>query len=194
MRILPVRVFSIAAPAAVAVLVMTVAACGSSGGSSSGSSPSASASSGASGMASSAASSAAPTSAAPTASSGGGSAADASQIKANWVAFFNPKTPVAKRVSLLQNGSTFASIIKAQASSPLASSATSSVTAVTVESATQAKVTYSILVGGAAALKNQPGVAVKQGGVWKVGDQSFCALLTLENNGKAPTACAGAAG
>ncbi len=194
MRILPVRVFSIAAPAAVAVLVLTVAACGSSGGSSSASSPSASASSGASGMASSAASSAAPTSAAPSASSGGGSAADASQIKANWVAFFNPKTPVAKRVSLLQNGSTFASIIQAQASSPLASSATSSVTAVTVESATQAKVTYSILVGGAAALKNQPGVAVKQGGVWKVGDQSFCALLTLENNGKAPTACAGAAG
>ncbi len=102
------------------------------------------------------------------------------------MAFFNPKTPVAKRVSLLQNGSTFASIIQAQASSALASSATSSVTAVTVESATQAKVTYSILVGGTAALKNQPGVAVKQGGVWKVGDQSFCALLTLENNGKAP--------
>ncbi|HEX4257737.1 MAG TPA: hypothetical protein VH089_21765 [Streptosporangiaceae bacterium] len=193
MRILPVRVFSIAAPVAVAVLAMTVAACGSSGGSSSGSSPSASGS----GVASSAPSSAAPTSAAPSASSGGsagGSAADASQIKANWVAFFNPKTPVAKRVSLLQNGSTFASIIKAQASSPLASSATSSVTAVTVESATQAKVTYSILVGGTAALKNQPGVAVKQSGVWKVGDQSFCALLTLENNGKAPTACAGAAG
>ena len=182
MRILPVRVFSIAA---LAVLAMTVAACGSSGGSSSGSSPSASAS----GPASSAASSAA-----PSASSGGGSAADASQIKANWVAFFNPKTPVAKRVSLLQNGSTFASIIKAQASSALASSATSSVSAVTVESPTQAKVTYSILVGGTAALKNQPGVAVKQGGVWKVGVQSFCALLTLENNGKAPTACAGAAG
>src|ERR1700753_1509796 len=194
MRILPVRVFSIAAPAAVAVLAMTVAACGSSGGSS-GSTPSASgsASSGASSSASGMASSTAPTSAAPSAASGG-SAADSSQIKANWVAFFNPKTPVAKRVSLLQNGSTFASLIQAQASAALASSATSSVTAVTVESATQAKVTYSILVGGTAALKNQPGVAVKQGGVWKVGDQSFCALLTLENNGKAPTACAGAAG
>lgn len=195
MRILPVRVLSIAAPVAGAVLAMTVAACGGSGGSS-GASPSASASGSGSGMASSAPSSpaAAPTSAAPSAPSGSGSAADASQIKANWVAFFNPKTPVAKRVSLLQNGSAFASIIKAQASSPLASSATSSVTAVTVESATQAKVTYSILVGGTAALKNQPGVAVKQSGVWKVGDQSFCALLTLENNGKAPTACAGAAG
>ena len=189
MRILPVRVFS---TAALAVLATTVAACGSSG-SSSASGSSAPAGTSASGMASSAA----PTSAAPTASSagsGGGSAAAASQIKANWVAFFNPKTPVATRVSLLQNGSTFASIIRAQASSALASSATSSVTAVTVESATQAKVTYSILVGGTAALKNQPGVAVKQSGVWKFGDQSFCALLTLENNGKAPTACAGAAG
>jgi hypothetical protein len=116
------------------------------------------------------------------------------QIKGNWVAFFNPKTPVAKRVGLLQNGSTFASIIQSQASSSLASAAASSVSAVTVESPSQAKVTYSILVSGIPALKNQPGVAVYQGGVWKVGDQSFCALLTLENSGKAPTACASAAG
>ena len=96
-------------------------------------------------------------------------------------------------MNLLQNGSAFASIIQAQAGSPLASSATSSVTAVTVESSTQAKVTYSILVGGTPALKNQPGVAVYQNGIWKVGDQSFCALLTLENSGKAPSACASAA-
>jgi hypothetical protein len=67
------------------------------------------------------------------------------------------------------------------------------VTAVTVESPAQAKVIYSILVGGTPELKNQPGVAVYQSGTWKVGDQSFCALLTLENNGKAPTACASAA-
>jgi hypothetical protein len=55
-------------------------------------------------------------------------------------------------------------------------------------------VTYSILVAGTPALKNQPGVAVSQDGIWKVGDQSFCALLTLENSGKAPAACASAAG
>ena len=126
-------------------------------------------------------------------SAGGSSSAAVAQIKTNWEAFFNPKTPVSKRVSLLQNGSTFASIIQSQASSPLASSATSSVTAVTVESPAQAKVTYSILVGGNPELKNQPGVAVNQSGTWKVGDQSFCALLILENNGKAPTACASAA-
>lgn len=116
------------------------------------------------------------------------------QIKANWEAFFNPKTPVAQRVSLLQNGQVFESIIKAQAGSPLASAATSSVSSVTVESPAQAKVVYSILVGGSAALKNQPGVAVYQSGIWKVGDQSFCALLTLENSGKAPAACPSAAG
>jgi hypothetical protein len=101
---------------------------------------------------------------------------------------------VAQRVGLLQNGQVFESIIKTQASSPLASSATSSVSSVTVESPAQAKVVYSILVGGSPALKDQPGVAVYQSGIWKVGDQSFCALLTLENSGKAPAACPSTAG
>jgi len=128
------------------------------------------------------------------ASANGSSSAAVAQIKTNWEAFFNPKTPVSKRVSLLQNGSAFASIIQSQASLPLASEATSSVTAVTVESPAQAKVTYSILLGGTPALKDQPGVAVFQSGTWKVGDQSFCALLTTESGtGKAPTACASAA-
>jgi hypothetical protein len=178
MRLHPLRVLLIFAFGA----VMAVAACSSSGSAK----PSASASS------SAASTSAAPaTSAAP---SSGGSAAAVTQIKTNWVAFFNPKTSVAQRVSLLQNGQVFESIIKAQAGSPLASSATSSVSSVTVESPAHAKVLYSILVGGSAALKNQPGVAVFQNGIWKVGDQSFCALLTLENSGKAPSACASAAG
>jgi hypothetical protein len=116
----------------------------------------------------------------------------AATIKANWEAFFNPKTPVAKRVSLLQGGQTFASVIKSQAGSGLASSASAKVTKVTLVSATQAKVTYSILLGGQPVLPNQTGVAVKQGGVWKVGLASFCGLLTVENNGKTtglPAAC-----
>ena len=178
MRFPPAGVFLIVAFSA----VVAVTACSSSGSAK----PAASAS-----KSSAAPSSAAPSSAAPSAS--GSSSAAVAQIKTNWEAFFNPKTPVSKRVSLLQNGSTFASIIQSQASSPLASSATSSVTAVTVESPAQAKVIYSILVGGTPELKNQPGVAVYQSGTWKVGDQSFCALLILENNGKAPTACASAA-
>jgi len=99
---------------------------------------------------------------------------------------------VAKRVSLLQDGQTFESVIKSQAGSGLAASATSKVTKVTLVSPTQAKVTYSILLGGQPALSNQAGVAVKQGGTWKVGVASFCGLLTVENSGKTsglPAAC-----
>jgi hypothetical protein len=99
---------------------------------------------------------------------------------------------VAKRVSLLQDGQTFESVIKSQAGSGLAASATSKVTKVTLVSPTQAKVTYSILLGGQPALSNQAGVAVKQDGTWKVGVASFCGLLTVENSGKTsglPAAC-----
>jgi hypothetical protein len=115
------------------------------------------------------------------------------QIRANWEAFFNAKTPVAKRVSLLQNGQIFAPVIRAQAGSSLASSVSATVSKVTGVTATQAKVIYTILVAGSPALRNRVGVAVKEGGIWKVGDASFCGLLVLQNSGSAkslPSACA----
>jgi hypothetical protein len=147
-----------------------------------------SSSSGASSSPSSAPSSSAPAASASPASSSGASAA----IAKNWEAFFSAKTPVAKRVSLLQDGQTFQSIIKSQAGSGLAASATAKVTKVTMVSSTQAKVTYSILIGGQSALANQAGVAVLQDGTWKVGLASFCGLLAVENGGKTsglPAAC-----
>ncbi len=167
----------------VGALAAGLAACSSSGNSSS---------SGASSSPSSAPSSSAPASSASPASSSGA----ASTIAANWATFFNAKTPVAKRVSLLQDGQTFQSIIKSQAGSGLAASATAKVTKVTMVSPTQAKVTYSILIGGQSALANQAGVAVLQDGTWKVGLASFCGLLALENGGKTsglPAACKSAA-
>ena len=45
------------------------------------------------------------------------------------------------------------------------------------------------------ALSGKTGVAVKQGGTWKVGVASFCGLLALENGGKTsglPSACTAA--
>jgi hypothetical protein len=99
---------------------------------------------------------------------------------------------VNKRVSLLQDGSQFASIIRSQAGSGLAAQASAKVAKVTVMSPTQAKVGYSILVSGQSALPNQTGVAVLQDGTWKVGVASFCNLLALENGGstsKLPPAC-----
>jgi hypothetical protein len=118
--------------------------------------------------------------------------ADQKEITANWTAFFNPKTPVAQRVSLLQDGSQFSSVIKSQAGSSLASEATAQVTKVTVITSSQAQVVYTILVAGTPELKNQTGSAVFQDGTWKVGVTSFCGLLTLENGGSSaslPAAC-----
>ena len=88
---------------------------------------------------------------------------------------------MAKRVSLLQDGQTFASVIRSQAGSGLASSATAKVTKVTVVSPSQAKVTYTILLGGQPVLSHQSGVAVKQGGTWKVGRGQ---LLRAADRGK----------
>jgi len=108
----------------------------------------------------------------PVTASASGSAI--AQVTADWQAFFDAKTPVARRVELLQNGQVFAAVIKAQAGSALASSASAKVTKVTLVSPAQAKVTYSILVGGTPELKNQTGAAILQDGRWKVGDASFC--------------------
>jgi hypothetical protein len=131
-------------------------------------------------------------SASATSSGSSASAADEKEITTNWEAFFNAKTPVAKRVSLLQDGSTFSSIIKSQAGSGLAAEATAQVTKVTMITSSEAQVTYDILVSGTPELKNQNGTAVLQDGTWKVGVASFCGLLTLENGGSTsslPAAC-----
>src|SRR6202167_5392756 len=106
-----------------------------------------------------------------------------SVIAANWMAFFDPKTPVARRISLLQDGQQFAAVIRCQSSSSLAAQASAKVTSVTLVSATRAKVVYTILEGGKPALANQTGVAVHQDGTWKVGLDSFCRLLGMENGG-----------
>ncbi|MGH3277020.1 MAG: hypothetical protein ACRDNZ_22170 [Streptosporangiaceae bacterium] len=113
-------------------------------------------------------------------------------IAANWTAFFNAKTPVDTRISLLQDGQMLAPVIRAQSGTGLAAEATAKVTRVTVTSPTQAMVGYDILVSGQTALAGQTGTAVLQNGTWKVGLSSFCGLLILENGGKSsglPSAC-----
>jgi hypothetical protein len=168
---------------ALAVLTVTLAACGGSSPSSAGSSAPAHTSAPATSPAASATTSSA---------AGGNNAAAAAAITANWEAFFNAKTPDSKRVMLLQDGPDFASVIKSQSGSGLASLATAKVTKVTVNSPTQATVGYEILVSGTPELKNQTGTAVYEDGTWKVGLTSFCGLLTIENAGKTtglPAAC-----
>ena len=170
----------IAGPALGLALAATMAACSS--GSPATASPSSAAPS------SSAASSPAAGSTA-NASSPAASGNATAQITTNWEAFFDGKTSAAKKISLLQNGQKFASVINAQAGSGIATSAGAKVTTVVVNSPAPATVHYDITLNGQTALGNQTGTAVYQDGMWKVGDVSFCQLLKLENAGTAPSVC-----
>jgi hypothetical protein len=115
------------------------------------------------------------------------------QITANWETFFSGKTAAATKISVLQNGQAFASVIDAQAGSAISKSASAKVASVSVNSTgTQATVKYTVYFGTTPALANQSGVAFNESGAWKVGDSTFCALLALENNGKAPSVCSSA--
>jgi hypothetical protein len=108
------------------------------------------------------------------------STAVSAAIITNWTTFFSGQTSAARKLALLQNGSTFASIVNSQASSGLAQSAKAKVSAVTGLTATSGDVHYAIYLGSTPALPNQVGVAIKQDGTWKVSDASFCVLLNLE--------------
>jgi ABC-type molybdate transport system substrate-binding protein len=129
-------------------------------------------------------------------SASGGSASAVSQITTNWDTFFNSATPDSKRVQLLKNGSQFASLVKAFASSPLAAAVTSKVDSVALSSPTQAKVEYDLSAMGTTPATRVAGTAVLQDGTWKVGDDVFCGLLTPAKSAglsvPAPSACSSA--
>ena len=118
--------------------------------------------------------------------SGGGSSA-AAQIKQNWETFFDGSTSTDKRVALLENGSTFASLLKTIDGFSLAKQLKATVSNVVLNGADSATVTYTLDLSGQPVLKNTKGTAVRVGNVWKVGTASFCALVKLE--GASPKAC-----
>jgi hypothetical protein len=116
-------------------------------------------------------------------------AAEKAAIKSAYEKFFSSKTPTAERIKLLQNGRQFEPEIRALASNPLASNTSATVSSVTLQGASSAKVVYTVNIAGAAipGLKNRAGTAVRESGTWQVGDASFCALVSL--GGSPPKAC-----
>jgi len=104
---------------------------------------------------------------------------DAKTVATNWVTFFDPATPTATKVTLLENGSKFASVLAGEATNAQAKETSAQVTAVTVTGST-ASVTWSLLLSGIPVLKGQKGQAVLTKGVWQVGDSSFCGLLSMQ--------------
>jgi len=128
--------------------------------------------------------------ASPTPSAASASPADAATTAAvtnAFVTFFNGSAPIASRLALLQNAPAFQASLAAQASSPLISQTSATVSKVTLANPTQANVTYTVSLSGVPALSNQAGVAIESDGAWKVAAVTFCALLTTA--GVAPSAC-----
>jgi hypothetical protein len=108
------------------------------------------------------------------------------QIKSAYVKFFAPSTSLSDRVSLLQNGPKFKSVIKTFANDPLAKNVSATVSSVTLENANRAKVAFNIKLGSSS-LGKQNGTAVRQNGTWKVGYAGLCRLVSLQ--GTTPPAC-----
>jgi hypothetical protein len=113
------------------------------------------------------------------------------QITTTWEKFFDYTTPEAQATALLENGSSLGAALRLakqeRAQTHLRQKA--QVKVITFTSPTQASVTYVLLNGTTPLLNNASGVAVYVDGSWKVSTQTFCSLVTLGNNGKAPAGC-----
>ncbi|MCB5167090.1 hypothetical protein LG634_19890 [Streptomyces bambusae] len=104
------------------------------------------------------------------------------QVKQNWARFFDPKTATGERIRLLENGEELRPVLLAFAADPNTAKTSSVVKEVSFTSATDANVTYDLLVSGAPVLPAAKGTAVYEDQVWKVSQKSLCALVQLSGN------------
>ncbi len=178
--------------------VLLLAACGSSGGSSSSSSssPTPSASSAAPSASSAPTATAAAAADCPSnfdaAISGTGPAdtlGAATAVSTSYQKFFDPTTPSTTKIGLLQNGMAFVPVMQSLASTPLASKAAVSVTAVDFTGAATANVTFNLCESGTIVMPASAGKSVLVKGVWQVADATLCGLVKLNNGGAAVPGC-----
>jgi hypothetical protein len=120
-----------------------------------------------------------------TSTSGNTDAAKA-QIRSAYAKFFSGKTSVPDRVAVLQSGPKFKALVTGFADNPLAKNVNVKVSSVTLQGQDNAKVVYTVKLGGIG-LPKQTGTAVLQNGSWKVGDASLCKLVALQ--GSTPSVC-----
>ncbi|MFJ5140401.1 hypothetical protein [Streptomyces sp. NPDC088707] len=106
-------------------------------------------------------------------------AAAKAEITRNWTAFFAPGTPAAERVKLLENGEQMREVLGAFGGDKNAAMTSAKVTGVEFTSATEANVTYDLLVGGTPALTGSQGTSVLQNDTWKVTVKTLCGLVQL---------------
>ncbi|MFD0370975.1 hypothetical protein [Streptomyces sp. NPDC059071] len=101
------------------------------------------------------------------------------EITRNWTAFFDPKTPTAERVKLLENGESMAPVLAAFAGDKNAQQTSVKVKKVDFTSPSGADVTYDLLVAGNTALPDAKGTSVLQNDTWKVSVKTLCGLVQV---------------
>ncbi|MGV9454297.1 hypothetical protein [Streptomyces sp. NPDC003635] len=107
------------------------------------------------------------------------------EIKQNWQKFFDPKTPLEEKQTVLENGEQMAPVLQAFSGDERGGQVGAEVTEVAFTSPTEADVTYTLTLKGATALPDAAGTAVEQDGTWKVSAKTLCALVQLSGNGSA---------
>ncbi|WP_308377872.1 hypothetical protein [Streptomyces sp. ISL-98] len=113
-------------------------------------------------------------------------AAARAEVERNWKTFFEATATTEEKVKVLQNGEVLRPLLTAFGSDPNAKKSSAKVTDVKFTSATEADVTYDLLVGGQPALPDSKGTSVLQDNVWKVSAKTLCALVKLSGNATAP--------
>jgi hypothetical protein len=108
------------------------------------------------------------------------------KIKTAYETFFSSKSSIPARLAVLQDGPRFKALVTSFANNPLATNVSAKVGTVTLQGANNAKVAYTVRLGGSP-LPRQTGTAVRQNGTWKVGYASLCKLVALE--GTTPAVC-----
>jgi len=127
-----------------------------------------------------------PTSSPPAADGPADPAAAEQQIRKNWTTFFDPKASTEAKTEVLENGEAMRPLLGAFGGDKNAAQSSAKVTDVQFTSATEAAVTYDLLVGGAPALPGTKGTSVLQDDTWKVTVKTLCALVELSGNAAAP--------
>jgi hypothetical protein len=132
----------------------------------------------------------APSTPSPSASPSGTAKTNAErQVRANWEQFFSPDTPISQKAGLLENGEQLQPLLQQFSGDPRVGQVQAKVKSVDVTSATEANVKYSLSLKGTPVLPDASGTSVLQDKVWKVSDESLCALVRLNHGASAVPGC-----
>ncbi|MFJ8635250.1 hypothetical protein [Streptomyces sp. NPDC093568] len=111
------------------------------------------------------------------------------EIKQNWQKFFDPKTSLEDKQTVLENGERMAPVLQAFSGDERGGQVQAQVSKIEFTSPTEANVTYDLTLKGATALPNASGTTVEQDGTWKVSAKTLCALVQLSGNGSPVPGC-----